>query len=378
MNIDIKPITSVLLILTNDCPLHCKYCFEQHKKDRMSYEIAMDTLNFLYQTDSPSYGICFFGGEPCLYWDELIVPIVEKNKQLSKPVSYSISTNGVLLTKERIDWIAENKFAILLSLDGDKQTQDINRPFVNQNSSFDIVKSNLEYCLTKFPGIEVNSVLTPATVQNYYHDMMFLKDLGVKVVKNSINLFEFWDEKSKKELQKQQKMLEEYIIDSFRHDIYPLIPEYLSDSFIRIKEIFNTSKGRRENNFALLENQCGFGRKGSCTVGVDGTLYSCYHPTTDKFKIGNIYDGLNKERIKELISEYSVQKMGGNKCNTCPLDRVCNGGCAPNNYIVTGNMNIVPDIYCFWQRILSDSAYRICNTLGKENNKLFVRWFGNV
>jgi uncharacterized protein len=91
----------------------------------MSLQVAQDALNWISNNaeGNKKKSIFFFGGEPMLRFDDLIKPLVEKNPDFQ----YSITTNGSLLTKERIDFLAKNNFSVMLSMDGNEETQNYNR-----------------------------------------------------------------------------------------------------------------------------------------------------------------------------------------------------------------------------------------------------------
>lgn len=107
-------ITSVMLNVTHACNLRCVYCFVEKEPQTMTYDVARDTVDFLIANskengDTPS--INFFGGEPMLCWDSIIVPLTNYiRKDLRIPFNLSITTNGTLLNDERIKFMKDNGF----------------------------------------------------------------------------------------------------------------------------------------------------------------------------------------------------------------------------------------------------------------------------
>jgi uncharacterized protein len=128
-------ITSAMLILTHACNLQCRYCFVSQENTDMSLQVALDAIDFLMKNNPPSMTchVCFFGGEPLLKWDEIIVPTVEYKERIypDRKITFSITTNCVLLTEDKIHFMKEHKIGILTSIDGAKDTQYYNRPFHN-------------------------------------------------------------------------------------------------------------------------------------------------------------------------------------------------------------------------------------------------------
>ena len=102
-------ITSVFLILTHQCNLKCKYCFVSQDKSTMSLEMACKGIDFAVHNlrgEKEKAKITFFGGEPLIRWDEVIVPaVLYAEKHYPGKVNFGITTNCVLLTKDKSEFI---------------------------------------------------------------------------------------------------------------------------------------------------------------------------------------------------------------------------------------------------------------------------------
>ena len=138
-----KP-TSMLLSLTNRCNLSCEYCFVKQNPQDMTLEIAEKAISILLdncklKNEKPR--INFFGGEPLLKFNELIVPIVEKYHDI---ISFGITTNGVLLDEDIVDFFTKYNIKVLLSFDGIPIVQNKQR-----SNSFDKVINNIPYLLLR-------------------------------------------------------------------------------------------------------------------------------------------------------------------------------------------------------------------------------------
>lgn len=369
---EIKPIRSVIALLTNQCNLACPYCFEMRDVQMMTLDTAKKLVDFVGKQKNAH--ITLFGGEPTLMWDSIIVPMTEYAEQ--RGVRLNMTTNGTLLTPERVDYLIDHNITFLLSMDGGKPTQDSNRPMRSGGSSFDAIP--MEYILRRLPNQPFRATLTPQSVSSLYDDVLFFEQCGVKDLGILPDYFQIWDDASKDELARQLSMMEKHIIQSFRDGARPLL---LRAHYVAFADIFRTQKprARRTAPDCLPENQCGLGVRGSCSVDVFGNFYACHHvlPLTpdSEWYIGNVDDGLDEGRVRALIEQYDAQKVGNEKCESCPLDRICNGGCKSNNYMICGDMHKVPEMYCRWQRGITDSAYRIATTLGAENNEAFINVF---
>ena len=106
----VPKLHTLFLGVTEDCNMRCRYCFVQHTPARMTLTTATKALYFLLaQRDHKSSrnpNITFFGGEPTLEWDSLIVPIVKRGRELTEnKISYNITSNGILLNRERLEFM---------------------------------------------------------------------------------------------------------------------------------------------------------------------------------------------------------------------------------------------------------------------------------
>ena len=372
----IRPIKSLIVLLTNRCNLACPYCFESKDSKRMSLEVAKDVLHFLHNnSNTPSF--TFFGGEPTLEWDSIMRPLIEYSHTLDNPTRFSMTTNGTMLDEERVDYLINNNVSFLLSMDGQKFTQDINRPMRSGKSGFDKLEIILPYILSKRPHQEVRATLTGLSVKNLFDDILWFETIGVKSLMIEPNVYEVMSDSYKNELYNQIQRYEEYIINSFRAGIQPLLFRGYAASFWRIKMALSAS-GRRNMSGCAPTQKCGFGILGSGSSDVNGNIYGCHHVGLDPdsiWCIGNIYDGVNEEKVRTLVAMYNEQMVGNEQCALCPLDNICDGGCTPNNWMTSGDMHKVPETFCYWTRCITDSAYRVCQVLGNESNALFSETF---
>ena len=271
----IPPIRNLIVLLTNQCNLTCPYCFESRNAQRMSLDTAKDVLHFLCNnSNNPS--MTFFGGEPMLEWDTIMVPLIEYAKGLDKKVRFGMTTNGTLLNKERMDYLIDNNVAFMLSMDGNKCTQDCSRPSKNGESSFDKIEAIFPYILEKRPYQVVRATLTEQNVKNLYENILWFEEFGVKNFAVLPNVFECLTDNYKEILMKQILLYEKHIIDSFRENKEPLLVREYGQSFWRILSTLE-STSRRDLLQCAAEKQCGFGVKGGASCDVFGNIYGCHH-----------------------------------------------------------------------------------------------------
>lgn len=148
-NLDQMPgnITSLILLVAQDCNLRCSYCYADEGKyynsGKMDVNTAKKSVDFLIEKSaSEKIGICFFGGEPLLNF-ELIKEVVgycyKKEKETGKKFGFSMTTNGTLINNEIEEFIIKNHISIQISIDGDKKTHDANRYYNGKLGSYETV-----------------------------------------------------------------------------------------------------------------------------------------------------------------------------------------------------------------------------------------------
>lgn len=371
-------ITSAYLNVTDECNLRCKYCFVNKQPNYIALQTAKDVVDFLAanaQGTDRIPSINFFGGEPTLMWDSIIVPLVKYTRERYWEFDFSMTSNGVLLTEDKLKFLKENNMGLLLSIDGDKETQDINRPLKNGDGSFDVVMANVPKILEYNPYIIFRATVTPETVNKLYHNMLFAEQIGFKNYFVVPDTLDTWSDEDRRILYKQMNLFADHCIDSMRQGILPI-------NFVELNKRFR--KIIKRNNAIINDekiivkscDKCGLGVYHMAAIGYDGSIYSCQELCTNDginspFYIGSIYDGVDDSKRLSLCNLFDNNFIVGNSCDSCILNRICDGGCVAHNYFTNGNIYIANDVLCEWERILFNTAVKIMTTLGQEENKLF-------
>ena len=385
---DLPLITSVFLTLTEKCNLACEYCFVNHSARDITYEIAKDSVDFLVANAKiakvvPS--INFFGGEPLLKWNEIIVPLtLYIREELKIPFRLSMTSNCLLMTREKLEFMKKYNIGLLFSFDGDKETQDINRPLRNGMGSFDLLKDKIPMILEYYPSMTFRATISNLTVQHTFDNMMFAVNNNYDNLFFIPNVFAEWTDEQKQHLKTEIHKFSDFYIERIRQGNrirFTNLEEQIRKITAINSAICNMSFRKGFSNKAC--GKCGLGATRHGAIGVDGKIYGCQEMVSNKeisnvFEIGDIYNGIDHDKRANLVNKFNCSKIQYEACKTCKLAYVCDGGCVANNFIQNGDINKMTPMLCFYHQVLLEEAIYICNVLGKERNSYFKRIFFGV
>ncbi len=321
-------IQQLILDLTNQCNLRCKYCIFSgkykykriHTNKAMTRECAMKAVDFFMEHVGPreNPSVTFYGGETLLEF-ELIKDVIEnvKSKQKEKKYVFALTTNGTLINQRMIAFFVENNFSLFISLDGPKDIHDRNRVRKNSAGTFDSVMNNLqrikEYSPQYFADkVSYLSVLTPPydfdALQSFFYNSELFKSMKNPVRLSNVNNFETtylddMEETTEKESYKKfsEKVIEKYkdALVSGQHDEPGIEKELLRRSLVKTIH-FRAGTPLKESHAAL----------GQCTPGLrrlfinpDGNFYMC-EKVGEHYPIGNLEKGLDFERITQFFLQW--------------------------------------------------------------------------
>ena len=313
----------ITLVLTEQCNLNCVYCYENNKSTKkMEFETAQRILQHEL-TDHHKYDLVLldlFGGEPFLNFD-LMRSIVEYVDLLNIPnIKYKTTTNGTLIHGDKQKWLIANreKFQIGLSLDGKKETHNLNR-----SNSFD--KIDLKFFLTYFPDSPIKMTISPQRLKHLFEDVVYCHDLGFKVNCNLAVGQNWGKDDSIRELEEQLMLLADYYLN--HHNISPC--SLLNESIVQIG--LELPK--------VTTKWCGVGTH-MHTYDVDGNCYPCHY-----FLPNSI--GKDRSVASKNISfnEKFNPQLLDKKCQNCLIREGC-PTCYGSNYLLSGNPYLKNDIYC--------------------------------
>ncbi len=354
-------VKALCLHIAHDCNLACKYCFadegEYHgqKRELMSLEVGKKALDFLIENSGNRVNleVDFFGGEPLMNFDvvkEIVAYGRKREKEAGKNFRFTLTTNGVLLNDEVIDFCNKEISNVVLSLDGRKCIHDDMRPTRNGKGSFDIVVPKFQRFVEQ-RGDKSYYVRGTFTRNNldFTEDFKLMADLGFKEIS-----------------------IEPVVSpDTCDYAIREEDLEKIYDEYDKLAcDIIERHKAGKPITFFhymldLNGGPCVYKRLSGCGSGTEylavtpqGALYPCHQFVgIDEFKLGNVYDGIKKTDIVEEFKLCNVYAK--DKCKDCFARFYCSGGCAANAYQFHGSILDAYDIGCKLQQKRVECAIMI-------------------
>ena len=346
-------VKALCLHIAHDCNLACQYCFaeegEYHgRRALMSFEVGKKALDFLIANSGNrrNLEVDFFGGEPLMNW-EVVKQLVEygrsKEKEYNKNFRFTMTTNGVLLNDEIMEYCNREMSNVVLSLDGRKEVNDKMRPFRGGKGSFDLIVPKFQK-FAEMRGDRDYYVRGTFTRHNldFSKDVMEFADLGFRSMSIEPVV---------------AKPEEEY--------------DHLAEEYIKRKK-----EGRGFNffhfNIDLNQGPCVAKRLSGCGSGTEylavtpwGDLYPCHQFVgQEEFLLGNVDTGVTNERIRDEFKLCNVYAK--DKCRDCFARFYCSGGCAANSYNFHGSITDAYDIGCAMQKKRIECAIMIKAALAED------------
>ena len=363
-------VKALCLHIAHDCNLACRYCFaeegEYHgRRALMSFEVGKQALDFLIANSGNrrNLEVDFFGGEPLMNWQvvkDLVKYGREQEKKHGKNFRFTLTTNGVLLDDEVMEFCNREMANVVLSIDGRKEVHDFMRPFRKGKGSYDLIVPKFR----KFAESRnqdryyVRGTFTRHNL-DFAKDVLHLADLGFKQI--SVEPVVALPE-------------EEYALRE--EDIPQICEEY---DRLAAEMIKRHREGKEFNFFHfmidLTGGPCVYKRLSGCGSGTEylavtpwGDFYPCHQFVgVEAFLMGNVFDGLKASELQEEFKGCNVYAK--EKCRNCFAKFYCSGGCAANAYKFHGSINDAYDVGCELQRKRIECAVMIKAALAEEDEK---------
>ena len=345
-----SPVKSMCLNVAHDCNLRCEYCFAQTgdfggERCIMPPEIGRKAIDFLIEKSANRENIelDFFGGEPLMAWDTVVETVKYARsieKQHGKHFRFTITTNGVLLDDEKIDFINREMVNVVLSLDGRRETTDRIRRTLNGKSAYDVIVPKFQK-LVQQRGDKDYYVRATFTKYNldFTNDVLHMRD----------------------DLGFEQLSAEPVVTDE--KEPFAITETDLPTIFSEYDKLCEIMANRTQNKFNFFhfmvdldQGPCAIKRLRGCGCGNDyvavdpnGNIFPCHQFVgIDKWKMGNLLDGTFNDDIKSYFAKTHLYSKQG--CRDCWAKFYCSGGCNANSYIYEGDCRKPHKISCELQR----------------------------
>ncbi len=336
----LSPIKAMCLHISHDCNLRCDYCFAGtgdfgtgHRME-MPLEVGKKAIDFLIEKSEGrrNLELDFFGGEPLMNFgvvEEIVRYAREREKETGKNFRFTVTTNGTLLTDERIDFINREMHNVVLSVDGRKEVNDRVRHRVDGSGSYDAFLPKFQK-LVQRRGEGQYYVRGTFTKYNldFAEDVLHLNRCG-------------FDQISVEPVVADPKL--PYALTEA--DLSAIFAEYERLAKLLIDRR-REGKGFNFFHFMIDLDQgpcvikrlrgCGAGNE-YCAVTPDGDVYPCHQFVgQEEWRMGDIFSGEIDMEMKRRFAASNV--YGKEECRNCWAKFYCSGGCNANNHTYAGDI----------------------------------------
>ena len=346
--------------------MRCDYCYSPPlRRIDMTEEVTRKAVEYAAQLYPVNAGIIFFGGEPLLRKD-LIKSTISYCKQMESQMEcrfhYKVTTNGLLLDNEFLEYSNSVGLLVALSVDGIEQANDLHRKKISGEGTFEILNSRIDLLLSWQPYANALIVISPETVQYYTPSVEYLLEKGFKYIVASLNYAGNWTDKHIRELKRQyRKLVELYERLILRQKKFYFSPfEMKLASHIKGKD--------------LLCQRCVLGKR-QVSVAPDGTIYPCVQFVQDgvsnkEYSIGDVWNGIDEVKRDQL---YQLSLEREESCLECAIKTRCNNNCSCLNWQTTGVINKISPVLCETERIIIPIVDRMGERLFRRRAPMFIQ-----
>jgi len=374
------PLNTMVLNVTNQCNLACTYCYEygedkivdtEHGRQSkfMAEQTALESIEFLLKESGRVAHVTFFGGETLLNFPVLKSTIAYARRRAAeegKEIDFSLTTNATLLKPEIIEFLAENRVGVTISIDGPRELQDRFRVFHNGAGSYDVVAPKIKELLrvhrTRPIGARVTLTSDTLDITRIYRHLteeIGFWEVGFAPVTTS---------------PQQQYAIGEHGFDRMLGQFRALAAEFLEHVAVNRHHGFSNVKDTLEEIHKGVSKAypCGAGL-GLLGVSTDGDVALCHRfAGSDAHKLGTVRDGIDREAQTAFLQRHHIADK--TDCSQCWARPLCAGGCyheAHVRYGATARPNLH---YCEWIRGWTDTCLKIYGELSERNPDFLARF----
>jgi len=329
-------LSALCLNVTHTCNMACKYCFAQQgdyggEQAVMNFDVAKNAVDLLMESPSPWADIDFFGGEPLIAWnmvEQTLAYATEKAIKKNKKVRFSLTTNGLLLTADKLDVLDHYNVNLTLSLDGPKEVHDKFRVDRAGNGTYDRILDVFREVERRRQGKNyyVRGTFTHETL-SFSKSVMFLVDQGFKTIS-------------------MEPVIGEGLPWSITWADLPIIEqEYEALAAFYLRQ----AKEGKESRFYFYHFELNplnppsvVRRFTGCGAGVEflavnprGDIFPCHQfDNVQPYKMGNV----ELKHVEPHIDFVKAHALNKKHCHGCWARALCGGGCHADSFFTTGNI----------------------------------------
>ncbi len=345
--------------------MRCRYCYAPPQASpAMAEGTALAAMRMGAALNGGQCGVVFFGGEPLLE-KGLIRSLVAGGRGMQSrgeaAFHYKITTNGLALDGEFLEFCVKNEIMVSMSFDGLPDAHDAHRVLADGSPTSAALLERLTMLLAFKPYASVIMVVNPDTAARMAEGVEFLLDLGVRYLIVALNYAADWQDEHLDELETQYARLGRLYVRWTRAGR----KFYLSP--------FETKIASHVDGGCFAGHRCDLGRR-QISVDPAGYLYPCVQVVKagaeSRWCIGSVAGGLDRQRQRALNVEASARKEA---CAVCDLEPRCTHTCACLNWQTTGATTQVCPPLCRHERMLTAAADRVGGILYKRRDPLFIQ-----
>ena len=340
-------VKALCLHVAHTCNLNCSYCFASQGKYHggralMSFEVGRRALDFLIENSGSRVNleVDFFGGEPLMNWDvvkELVAYARTQEEPHNKKFRFTLTTNGMLIDDDVIDFANREMHNVVLSLDGRKEIHDRLRVDYAGQGSYDRIVPKFRELVERRggKGYYMRGTFTHAN-PDFTRDLFHMADLGFD------------------QLSMEPVVCAPSDPGALTEEDLPIVLEQYE---ILAKEMLRREKEGRPITFYhymldLTGGPCIYKRISGCGSGTEymavtpwGDLYPCHQFVGEEaYKLGDIWQGVTNTAVRDEFKACNAYARPA--CADCWAKLYCSGGCAANAYHASGSIKGVYDYGC--------------------------------
>jgi uncharacterized protein len=376
------PLQTLVVNVTNQCNLSCEYCYE-YGEDKivdtengkqpkfMSEATAKAAVDFAFRESGANRAahITFFGGETLMNFPVLKSAVAyarRRASELGKDVDFSLTTNATLLRPDVIDFLADERIGVTISIDGPQEIQDKFRVFSNGKGSYELVAPKIKALLARHRSRPIGArvTLTRQTldvlrIYRHLHDEMGFWEVGFAPVTTAP--------------QRGHAITDggfDHLLAQFRTLAADFLQASLENRHHGFSNVRETLQELHQGHAKAYPCGAGIGLMG---VATDGNVALCHRfAGSDDHRFGSVSEGVDRDKQLAFLADHHIDRK--TDCRTCWARPICAGGCyheAHTRYGTTARPNLH---YCEWIRGWTHTCLEIYGELAVRN-PAFLRQF---